>query len=560
MNTKRSPKRRRQPLQNSTVEFDRLEPRAMMAAISGFNVATGVVSSETNLTAITISQSVIGQLLVNNQQVGSGGVRATTNNITKILVRSTLSFNDQVTFDLAHKFAGTSGSIPIEINLGPQVNDQLTFIRANTDDNIRVLAAGLDLDNDSVVDLINTGSKLNFLSYLGGTGNDFLFFDQAGEGFASDRIFDGQAGSDQMTFVGTSNDETIQLKFPATSSQGSLGKVSFQSLETPFSLFGQGGTDNLNLRGTPDVEQITMDTEIIAGVETAVVRRKSQGTTLEVQIRTLEKVSIDSSGGGADTIDFSAMTVTKLAQAGITRPVDFQSFVGRFTIQGTQGPDSFSLTMDDIVNGLGGDDKLENLFFLGMPVNAQILNGGSGTDTIQNTMLNGISAATFTADAATNSSEFLLKFGKPNQSPLILDALSGIEVFAIENRATFQPLNVDLSLLSLGLTQASGLTQTRLVGGGENDVLIGSGVNDFIDGGAGDDQLEGKGGDDEIRGSFGNDTILGANGNDTIFGGEGDDSIFGGPGNDVLSGEDGNDLIRGDDGDDTLLGGNCDDQ
>ena len=124
-----------------------------------------------------------------------------------------------------------------------------------------------------------------------------------------------------------------------------------------------------------------------------------------------------------------------------------------------------------------------------------------------------------------------VKIGSPNQTPAIIDNLTGIEAFSIESNPSLLiggPLNVDLSQLSLPEAQLLGISQIRLIGGGDTDNLLGSGINDFIDGKGGDDLLNGKGGDDTILGGLGNDTLLGANGNDNISGGDGNDSINGG--------------------------------
>jgi Ca2+-binding RTX toxin-like protein len=92
--------------------------------------------------------------------------------------------------------------------------------------------------------------------------------------------------------------------------------------------------------------------------------------------------------------------------------------------------------------------------------------------------------------------------------------------------------------------------------------------DDVIDGGGGDDEIYGGRGQDDIRGGLGNDSLYGGSGNDTIDGGLGNDVIDGGAGDDTLtdttdgqagiiriSGGDGNDTITAMTGISTLSGG-----
>lgn len=107
-----------------------------------------------------------------------------------------------------------------------------------------------------------------------------------------------------------------------------------------------------------------------------------------------------------------------------------------------------------------------------------------------------------------------------------------------------------------------------IMGGFGNDMLTGDIGNDTIDGGFGDDMLNGMSGNDSLLGSFGNDRIAagsgddivrGGNDNDTIQGHSGADLIDGGHGEDSILGQAGNDTVFGDDGNDTIMGGNGND-
>lgn len=132
------------------------------------------------------------------------------------------------------------------------------------------------------------------------------------------------------------------------------------------------------------------------------------------------------------------------------------------------------------------------------------------------------------------------------------------------------------SLLSTGIYDSSGETNT-LNGGAGNDTIYGSMGTDIFDGGTGNDTIYGGQGNDtltftsataavtvnlvnetatgatigndtfdsieNITGSDFNDVLTGDSGDNIIIGGAGNDSIYGGGGNDILIGGDGNDSI-----------------
>ena len=496
MKAKRIQKRRQQNQQIS-MEFERMEPRTMLTAITSFSVATGVVTIDTNLTPVTIRQSQSGELLVNSQTVAFFGIKATTNNISKILVSSTSAFNDQVTLNLARPFAGPSGTIPFEINLGSEESDSLTLSGSRFADNFRVLASGIDLNGDSIVDLTNKGSKLERVTFFGRNGNDFLFFDKAGENFASEYTFDGQDGTDRMTFVGTPANESILFKFPDVGVIGLLGKISLISVEAPFTVLGNGGNDQLNVgeKSLTDAQQFTLDAGVFGGLSTAILHRTKSAITAEIRTRGIASLKVVG-GFGNDILDFSAMTLDKLDQTGLTGDIWLSGVAGNNIVNGTQGPDLIDIVGNDVVNGFGGNDEIK-LFVFGAQTSLPSTSvfGGSGTDKISYLLRDGTSTSSVTADFNSNLSLLELRYGDPNQAPIKTDLLSGIEIVSIESflDASFG-MNVDLSQLTGSEAQQLGITEIRVTGSDLNDTLIGSGFGDFIEGKGGNDILEGRGG------------------------------------------------------------------
>jgi uncharacterized delta-60 repeat protein len=94
----------------------------------------------------------------------------------------------------------------------------------------------------------------------------------------------------------------------------------------------------------------------------------------------------------------------------------------------------------------------------------------------------------------------------------------------------------------------------------ESQIQAGTGGPDTLTGTSAADLIFGGDGDDLISGLDGADCLLGGAGNDSLLGGSGDDRLEGGSGNDSLVGDLGFDWLRGGLGNDTLDGGLHDDQ
>ena len=266
-------------------------------------------------------------------------------------------------------------------------------------------------------------------------------------------------------------------------------------------------------------------------------------------------------------------------------------------------------SLDDVFVLDGGDDTLsggdgdDSFVVLGPDLGVNIINGGSGFDSIK---------------AGLGDDVIRVDSLQPENSIELIDGGSGVDILAGTSAA-----------------QTINLSQTTLVGiekidaAGGPDVVIGSSGDDVIVGGSGNDTLHGAGGDDQflirkyqgvdlfnggegvdsivgditneililtefsaansveiidggegfdvilgtrshqtldfsatmltsierIYGRSGNDVIIGSSERDVILGGRGNDQLSGGPGNDELTGGWGNDIFsfaRGD-GVDTVI-------
>ena len=94
---------------------------------------------------------------------------------------------------------------------------------------------------------------------------------------------------------------------------------------------------------------------------------------------------------------------------------------------------------------------------------------------------------------------------------------------AVQTALRAQAWHVHASNAAMTWTDAEGL----------NDAALGGGGADILDGGAGRDLLVGGAGGDNLKGGTGNDKLFGDSGDDTLDGGAGSDELYGGSGSDT---------------------------
>jgi Ca2+-binding RTX toxin-like protein len=214
--------------------------------------------------------------------------------------------------------------------------------------------------------------------------------------------------------------------------------------------------------------------------------------------------TINESGGGIDTLDFSATTTTfvliDLSNAAAQRVNDHLTLTlsAGNTIEnvigGALGDSLTGNALNNVIEGGGGDD---------------FLSGGAGNDTFR-----------FNTDDALGSDMINESDG---------GGVDTLDFSATANRA----VNIDLTIHNVAQVVNAGLTLTlfgidtieNVIGGASGDTINGNALNNVIDGGAG------------------NDTLTGGAGNDTLIGGAGDDFLQGGIGVDMLDGGAGNNIL-----------------
>ncbi len=234
----------------------------------------------------------------------------------------------------------------------------------------------------------------------------------------------------------------------------------------------------------------------------------------------LGHISLDESGGGVDTLDFSPTTT-----------VGVNVNLGSAATQVVHATNlSLNLksatTFENVIGGNGNDVLTGNTL-------SNTLNGGAGNETYvfnTNTQLG--------SDTVTDSagSDYLYFVGSTNNLTVNLGL------------TTPQVVNANLTL-----TLASATSFEHIFGGSGNDTLTGNTLNNTLNGNDGDDVLSGGDGNDTLNAGVGNDTLNGGNGNDALNGGAGADALDGGDGNDKLYGESGNDTLVGGAGNETYV-------
>ncbi|GAB5375054.1 MAG: hypothetical protein AcusKO_15160 [Acuticoccus sp.] len=318
-------------------------------------------------------------------------------------------------------------------------------------------------------------------------------------------------------------------------------------------------------------------------------------------------------------------------RAEIFDPRDAPNSPGAYTpdqwVIGTNGDDTFTPSGDaEFTHGWGGNDVItesgvtreyygdhgDDTIIVTSPVNSDVHDGGTGTDTIDWLLASTVVDAIFDLDAGMvfdgAQSEVMSNFenliGTTNNDTILgnnkantLDGDDGND--SIEGaggrdyliggegndtmdggtgRDTMEGGNgndhyyADLkgdtiveALVGGGTDRAFASANYRIADGVENLTLIGNAADNLvgkgnsgdnsINGDDGDNRILGAGGDDTISGGLGDDRIEGEAGNDSLRGNSGDDAIFGGNGVDEINGGGGEDLINGGNSNDQLEGG-----
>lgn len=389
---------------------------------------------------------------------------------------------------------------------------------------------------------------------------------------------EGTSGNDAftVTYSATGIDVTIATHSGPTTSLGSF------PLDATLTLFGLGGIDSVTVVGSTGNDVFAVsgsgievngsmlvlnDTEklYLAGNAGDDTYRFDSSTTLGL-------ISLDETGGGSDTLDFSTDTrgfrinlensKNQILNSNLT--VNLKSISTFENVFGGSGNDTITgNSLNNRLEGMGGIDTLI---------------GGAGDDFL---------------DGGTGNDTYRFNTNTPLGSDRVTD-IAGIDRLYFLDSSDNVVVNLSLTAMqvintNLTLTLDSAMSLENVYGGAGHDTLIGNTLNNILSGGRGADALNGAGGNDSliiddsdtsVLGGEGVDrvTVSGAAGSlnlnlttghietviattsafDNVFDATGADwnvSITGGTGSDKITGGDMNDVLVGGAGDDMLDGG-----
>ncbi len=395
-----------------------------------------------------------------------------------------------------------------------------------------VFSEDLDTATAAVESLaVNTINRIN-IRLLG--GDDQLMLDYASGnllgptraglqvdfdgGMGADRFVDVRSGTAPVTLNGNSlnasitgggrtdtltNIERVQLAGDAQDNNLSAAGVADAANPIQVSFIGLGGNDTLvggigndTLSGGAGNDSYRFDADNPSGSD-----------------------SVNDSGGGTDTLDFSetASVPLTLSLANSTA----QSLGANLTI--TLSADN---TIENIFGGAMGDSFAGNAL-------PNSLVGGAGNDTLD------AGDGKDTVDGGAGTDRLVhMEDGTQTLSNVSLKVKGGVVTIVSIEEASLSGGAMKDTIKAQKFT----LGPVTLDGGAGSDVLTGTDQADVLTGGS-DDAMDLK------------DTINGLAGNNTLQGGAGDDKLTGAEHNDSLFGQSGDDFLKADGGLDTLNGG-----
>jgi VCBS repeat-containing protein len=374
------------------------------------------------------------------------------------------------------------------------------------------------------------GSAVAANHIVGGAGNDQL------QGLAGNDTLDGGDGTDTVTFISA---PVVALVFGVTTSLDAasiLVKTSHALGDVYLNVENlDGSTFNDTLEGNAANNLIQGDSGNdslfgLAGNDTLV---GGAGTD------TLE------GGAGGDALTGDLISADIASYANADGPV--YAYLGNAALNGTRfagsQADGDSYININNLTGSAFDDVLEG------NANANVLNGGGGTDTASYEHSAAAVTASLTGggtqgDASGDSYTLIenLSGGAGNDSLTGNGSVNRLEGGGgddtLEGGAGGDSLVGGLGSDTASYSLAASAVQVSLDVPGGNTGDAASDSYDSIEnltGSTSGDRLEGDGGDNFLRGLAGVDTLQGGSGNDTLEGGAGADALTGGGGSDTLS-------------------------
>jgi len=407
------------------------------------------------------------------------------------------TLSDSAGVDLLNFAATTTQSLVVDLgSTAPQVvNGFLTLtltdgaaIENLTGGSLNDVLRGNDLANSvlggSGNDLLEGRGGNDTLD--GGAGNDAYLFD-ADVALGSDLVLDS-AGIDLVSFAGTTTGVTFSLAVTTAQSVHANLTLQVSVANAVENATGGDGNDTLTGNGLANVLEGGAGNDTLTGGAGNDSYRFAADAPLGSD-------TLNESGGGTDTLDFSGTQTTGVTvQLGLAGSQQVNSHLSL-----TLG----SATTFENLTGGGGNDSLTGNTL------ANTLVGGAGDDTLAG----GSGNDTYLWDAdLTLGSDLLVETTTGGTDTLSFVGTTVVGVTLDLSQTTAQVVSPGLTL-----TLSGEALFENIIGGDQADALTGNSLANSLVGGLGNDTLSGAGGNDSLTGGAGDDTLVGGLGNDVYL-------------------------------------------
>jgi Ca2+-binding RTX toxin-like protein len=501
---------------SDTVSYvDRVAGEAVVAALTGTGGQTGTAEADTYAADV---ESLTG---------GAGDDTLSGNALANVLDGA--GGTDTVTY-------GDKGAAqPVTVTLDGAANDGETGGAEGDNAIAENLTGGAGADTltgDAGPNVLRGAAGTD--SVNGGAGADTIL----GEGDAGDSL-DGGPDIDLLTYENATqaivvNLSGVPLTPAATDTATNLENVTGGTLGDRIT----GDTLPNVLTGGPGDDTVTYG-DRAAGVAVTLDGAANDGAAGESDNVLAENVV---GGGGPDTFTgdlgpnvldgAGGVDTVTYADRGAGQAVTVR--LDAVANDGDNGGEGDNVLAENITGGAGADTLTGN-------VQANVLDGAGGVDTVTYADKGPLQAVKVTLDALANDGETAGAEGDDvlaenvtggagpdtligNTSPNVLRGAGGLDTVAYLDRLA--PVSVTITLDgtandgAVGENDTIGADVENAIGGGGDDTIVGDAGPNVLDGSAGADRLRGAADTDAIRGGDGADTLFGeADAGDVVDGG-----------------------------------------
>lgn len=338
-------------------------------------------------------------------------------------------------------------------------------------------------------------------------------------------LLDGTAANDRFTLTYSSTTPTGTVTVTMSSNGGAIATLGTFPMSTPLTIDGLAGADTALVVGTPGADAFVVNTSsvtvngaaslILSSIENRTLTGGAASDVYKFDAdASLGLFTLDESGGGTDTIDFSLTTAVGLSlnlELAVNQRVHANLSLGL----GSAG------TFENVVGGSGADTLTGNSL-------SNSLTGGPGDDS-----LNGNAGSDLLFGGANNDTYMFVAASVAEADQVTENVNEGIDTLNFAYLTTQITLNLGSTAVqavhvnrTLKLNSIS--TFENAVGGTGSDTLLGNVLPNRLTGGNGDNILVGLEAADILEAGSGRDILIGGLGLDILNGGDGDDVLIAG--------------------------------